>query len=730
MADPLESIAGLKVIDAAFGMSAALASKLFVDLGATVTRVALDGGDPFDAVYPAHAFWREGQTTATPVEAEALLAEADVCVIGGEDYPGLTRAWRAADLALRHPRLIVVDLTGYIDGAEARPAVDLLVQARTGLVNEQLPDRPVRFSMPLPSYGAALMAHVGLWTALIDRERTGKGCVVRSSLQQGAALFWSQIWMEATEADAVFDKLPPKGVEHLIFECADGLYFHFVMGVPGAVASVHRILGLEGDVDPKERGTPTLARGLKGYFADADLMAPAIRKWTRPDILEAFWAAGIPAEPVLSPGQCWDDPQVEAIGALRSGLDGVRGVAAPLSITPAGPVQTARTELGGGTKGPLSGIRVIDLGNFIAGPFASKHLADYGADVIKIEPPGGLANLTGLRNVWVSNRGKRSISVDMKAPEGAAITRRLCEGADVVHHNFRLGVAERLNLDPASLRESRSDLVTLQTRAYGATGPKAARPGFDMVMQALSGHEVRAGGQGNKPMWYRSALLDFATGTLGAIAILVGLYNRSRTGQGADADSSLLNTALFMMSELIQTPDGEFAGAPILNPERTGFHPAEQLYQTRDGWIAVAARTEAMAEAFAKAIGAGDLGARRDWSHDQAALIAERIATFDTDALLETLAAADVWAERCVEGGWARMRDDAQARRQNLVISAPDTTYGEVTSTFGPLVTLSTWTPETFASSPAHGEHTRAILEDLGFDADAISTLYADKIVA
>lgn len=730
MDDPLKSIAELKVVDIAYGMSAAIASKLFVDLGATVTRILPEGGDPFDTVYPAHVFWREGQATATFAQAEAHIATADICVIGGEDYPGLARTWRAEDLTARHPGLIVVDLTGYIDGAEARPAVDLLVQARTGLVNEQLPDRPVRFSMPLPSYGAALMAHVGLWTALIDRERTGKGCVVRSSLQQGTALFWSQIWMEASEADPVFDKLPPKGVEHLIFECADGLYFHFVMGVPGAVASVHRILGLEGAVDPNERGTPTLARGLKGYFADADLMAPAIKKWTRPDLLEAFWSAGIPAEPVNAPGECWNDPQVEAIGALRTSKDGVRGVAAPMSISPAGPAHAVRGAVGDGSKGPLSGIRVIDLGNFIAGPFASKHLADYGADVIKIEPPGGLANLTGLRNVWVSNRGKRSISVDMKAPEGAAITRRLCENADVVHHNFRLGVAERLNLDPASLRESRADLVTLQTRAYGAAGPKAARPGFDMVMQALSGHEVRAGGQGNKPMWYRSALLDFATGTLGAIAILVGLYNRARTGQGADADSSLLNTALFMMSELIQTSDGEFAGAPVLNEERTGVHPAEQLYQTRNGWIAVAARTEAMAQAFATAIGAGDLGARNDWSQDQAARIAECIATFDTDTLLARLDAAGVWAERCVEGGWTNMRDDTTARRQNLVISAPDTTYGEVTSTFGPLVTLSTWTPETFVSSPAHGEHTRTILEDLGFDAEAISNLYADKIVA
>jgi hypothetical protein len=142
-------------------------------------------------------------------------------IIGGEDYPDLDWHFDASALSAKYSRLIVVALTGYIEGADAGPAVDLLVQARTGLVNEQMPDRPVRFSMALPSYGAALMAHIGLWTALIDRERTGKGQVVRSSMQQGTALFWSQIWMDATKPDAAFDKLPPKGVKRLIFSRLD-----------------------------------------------------------------------------------------------------------------------------------------------------------------------------------------------------------------------------------------------------------------------------------------------------------------------------------------------------------------------------------------------------------------------------------------------------------------------------------------------------------------------------
>ncbi|MFV3126172.1 CoA transferase [Niveispirillum sp. KHB5.9] len=724
----LQSLEGLKVVDLTTGMAGAVSAKLLADMGCDVSRLVTVGHDPFDAIYPAHRFWRDGLRRVDAAGLDALLASADICLVGGEDHPDLPPRPDAASLRARFPRLVVAVIDGWLDPADRSPATDSLVQARTGLAGEQLPDRPVRFSMALPSYGAALLQHIGLWTALIDRERTGKGCLVRTSLEQGTALFWSQIWMEASRPDATFDKLPPKGVEHLIFECAEGDHIHFVMGVPGAVATVYRILGIDQEVDPKDRGTPSLARGLKGYFADKAVLEPAIKRWKRQELLEAFWAAGLPAEPVLRPGEFWDDAQIAAIDGLARDSEGRRGVALPFTLAPAGEGAPG-VPVGGGRQGPLSGLTILDLGNFIAGPFASKHLADYGADVIKVEPPDGLANLTGLRNVWVSNRGKRSICIDLKSPAGAGLVERLCARADAVHHNFRLGVAERLNLDPACLRKTNPSLVTLQTRAYGAKGPRARRPGFDMVMQALCGHEYRAGGQGNKPMWYRSALIDFATGTLGAIALLAGLYEKMRSGRGVDVETSLLNGALFMMSELVEEADGHRHGAPVLNADRTGFHPAEQIYAAADGWIALCARTDAMAARLADALEVA-APARADWGQEVADAIAARAQTFATSALLDRLRAADVWCEPCTGNAWERLRTDPQARARHMVISAPDATYGEVTSTFGPLVSLSSWTPETFRSAPAGGEHTREILAGLGCAPDEIETLFKDGAVA
>lgn len=207
------------------------------------------------------------------------------------------------------------------------------------------------------------------------------------------------------------------------------------------------------------------------------------------------------------------------------------------------------------------------------------------------------------------------------------IAHRLCLQADVVTNNFRTGVSARLGIDAKTLHRMKPQLVVLESSAYGATGPKSGRAGFDMAFQALCGHEHRAGGRGNPPLWNRTSMVDYAGGLMGAIAILQALHNRAREGGGAELNVALMNAGIFLLSELIQRADETFAGAPPLCREQTGYHPAEQMYRARDGWLAVAARDDTSARALAEVLGLDMLKAktRVDWNADDAGQIAKAV---------------------------------------------------------------------------------------------------------
>ncbi|MCA8094850.1 CoA transferase [Burkholderia anthina] len=726
--------AELKVVDAGMGMAVALVAKHFAECGARVHRIEPEGGDPFDDVYPAYRTWRAGCTRHARAERDALLETADLLITGGEDYPGTELPLDDAALAQRYPRLVIVRIDGYAAGpSRTHHAVDLLVQARTGLVFEQLEDRPIAFAMALPTYGAAMLAMIGAWAALIERLASGRGQTVTTSMQHGVGLFWAPLWMKAERPDAEFNKTSPKGVPHLIFQCEDGGWIHFVMGVQGAVAKLYGVLGIDVPVDPNDRGNPKPGAPKDQYFGDIKLIAPYVRKRQRNELLAAAWAAGLAAEPVLSPGEGWTDAQVLHNATLRRHATGVQGVGAFARIDT---VAAAQAAIGGSTlsaprRGPLAGLRVIDMGSFVAGPYASRILAALDADVIKVEGLQGSPGRGIVRHTIAVEANKRSLAVDMKHPEGARAVARLCASANAVHHNFRVGVAERLGIDPERLREARPDIVTLTTTAYGDSGPKAQYSGFDMVMQALCGHEARAGGEGNPPLWIRVPLVDYAAGALGAVATLMGLYAQRRHGASAATHVSLLDTALFLMSELIRTARGEFVGAPDLDAARTGFHPAESLYHASDGWLAIAARDDAMCQRLAHVLGFDAPGPRAHWNARTRQALATRIASWRRDALLEALENADVWAEPCIEDGWAALQDDANAYAQGLICDCADARYGRVTGVLGPLMHFSRTQPEAAGntSAPGVGEHTRALLAELGYGRSDIDALLAQHAV-
>ncbi|RJG03086.1 CaiB/BaiF CoA-transferase family protein [Noviherbaspirillum sedimenti] len=736
----VSGVGNLLVVDLGVGMSAALAAKLLADTGARVVRIEPSSGDPFYDVYPAYSTWRSKAQLAQESELQELLLRADVCIVGGESYPGLDRRFDGHELHAAHPHLIVLDLGGAhsMDGVAA-PAVDILAQARTGLVYEQFTARPICLASRLPTYGATLVGLIGVWAALLQRRRSGRGELVKSSLEQGVGIFWSAFWIDAERPDTAFSTITPKDCRHLIFECADGGYVQFVMGIPSAVAKLYKVLGIDAVVDPNDRGVPRVGAPIDEYFGNLKLIGAHVIKFERSALLKALWNEGLAAEPVLQPGECWSDPQIEANALIETGRNGCRSVACPIDFAAAASLATqldapvAPPGPDEGTGLPLAGVRIIDLGNFVAGPYASRLLGDLGADVIKVQPPSGASTISGYRTVYSSNCNKRGLCINIKSDEGLKILRGLCRTADVVHHNFRVGVAERIGVAPHQLRKVNPNLVTLETSAYGKVGPKSLLAGFDMVMQAWCGHEARAGGIGNPPLWVRSPLVDYAAGAIGAIAILMGLYRREVNGHGVEATVSLLASSLFLQSELIWSPDAGFKGAGSIDKDLTGFHPAESLYRTRNGWIALALRGSAMAFRFTSLLQLhGFSASTADWGDVERSRIGEALRSWDCAELVQALRAHEVWVEPCVQDGWASLTERRNGALGRQFKELLDPHYGRVSGIVGTLVEFGdTATGDRhLRSAPAQGQHTRELLRELGYTPENISKLAASGVVA
>jgi crotonobetainyl-CoA:carnitine CoA-transferase CaiB-like acyl-CoA transferase len=211
---------------------------------------------------------------------------------------------------------------------------------------------------------------------------------------------------------------------------------------------------------------------------------------------------------------------------------------------------------------------------------------------------------------------------------------------------------------------------------------------------------------------------------------LHALYERMHHGEAVELDTSLYEAAIFTLSELVRLPDGRFAGGEPLDADQAGFHPAERVYQAQDGWIAVAARSDEMAAAFARAIGVPDPGPRACWGRTTATVLARRIRERHCHHWLDALSSAGVWVVECSREGWDAIRQDPAARRAGFVIDVDDAKYGTVTCV-GSLVTFSrTGLPAERMVMAKLGQHTREVLAEIGTLTPEMDALVAGKAVA
>jgi crotonobetainyl-CoA:carnitine CoA-transferase CaiB-like acyl-CoA transferase len=277
-------------------------------------------------------------------------------------------------------------------------------------------------------------------------------------------------------------------------------------------------------------------------------------------------------------------------------------------MTPSSPFRSSRRS---GPPGPLSGVRVLDLSAYIAGPYGCTLLADQGADVVKIEPPGG-DNLRQYPSTLESenraflgvNRSKQGVMLDLKRPEDLAVLLKLVAEADVLVHNFRPGVPERLGVDYARLSQINPRLIYCAVTGYGEEGPLREKAGYDQVLQAMTGMCVLQGQPEGAPELIYGSPVDYYAAALLAAGVSSALFERERSGQGQFVGVSLLRSALTMQSARMIWAEGE--SLDIWRDMRSGGITG--LYPTRKGYLYLSANTPHFWKALCEKTGLTELG--------------------------------------------------------------------------------------------------------------------------
>ncbi len=732
---------GVRVIDFGQYIAGPMAAMLLGDHGADVVRVDPPGGPRWDT--PANATWNRNKrgialdlkTDADRATALKLIASADVVI---ENFrPGVMDRLGLGAKAMTdaHPRLVYCSLPGFgADDPRAQvKAWEGVIGAATGAyrAGHATHGRPVYTVVPYGSIYASFLCAVTVAMTLNARARSGLGQRVEIPLFDAT---FTVVGARGLLVNGKPESEPEFNWSRQL-PCKDGRWLMYVANNKkfGAfIASIGMDKWRDAQLPPKE---------LAQKFDDIMLTQTA-KAWE--DAVAEIGSEGVvchsSAEWLQHPQALqskiiddYDDPE---LGRFRG-----PGINARLSRTPGAvrrprpktdehradilkelsasesPAAAEQGKVGEGAevlRAALEGVKVVDLCIVLAGPTCGRTLAEFGADVVKIDSPH---TRTVLRHNDI-NRAKRSVLIDLKTKAGLDIFWKLVDKADVVLQNFRAGVAEKLGIGYEQVRARRPDIIYGSMNTFGHLGPYASRPGHEQIGQAVSGMQVRYGS--NKPTTAPFAANDYGTGLMACYGVALALLHRRRTGEGQFVDSALAYTATMLQSALLQDYKGKEWNEPH-GQDATGSGPLNRLYQANDGWLFLAARGAALANCAALADVAGRGGA--DLEHE----LEQRIRGRSVAAWVSELTQAGIGAHHVVSS-LVDLMTDPLVQARGLVLTRDHEGFGPITTT-APGVKLSRTPMHVGRVAPKPGSDAASVLADIGLGGE-LDRLIREKVVA
>jgi len=641
------ALAGVVVLELAGTPAGEMAGGLLADLGATVIKIEPPEGSPMRRRGPglpdedSLAFQSENrgkrsiqaslEALATEPWLARLLATADALI---EDLgPGYLEAAGLAPEALeRHnPRLVTLRISpfGQTGPLAGERGDDRIAQAFSGMqFVTGFPDRaPMSVTIPLAESWTAILGANGLLMAVFHARRSGRGQVVDIGLYQTALRMQEEVVVRYDRNGTVAERLgteSPIVVPANVYRTRDGGW----IAVSGAGDQPFARLceAIEAPDAPKDPRFATPAARLGNRQASDELVGSWIARHDQADVEARFAAVGVAGTAVRSADDIIGDAHVKARAAIvplvsTGGREFLSPAPVPkLSRTPAakarraprlgehteavraaidriegrvraGKAQVAGRQDDGEAWGPLHGLRVLDLSQWLAGPAAAALLGDFGAEVIMVELPSVAADAQGRKSPGfvVTNRNKRSVTLDVRAPAGREAFLALVRGSDVIVENFRPGTLERWDLAPATLLEANPRLVLLRSSGFGQSGPYSARAAFNPVGLAFGGVTYLNGWPDRPPLRDGVMSGDYSTALFNALGVVAALLRRDVDGQGQVVDTAMFEAALRLTGDLLAV-----RSALGLRRERAGgdspLYPASLTAEAADGrFVAVSA---------------------------------------------------------------------------------------------------------------------------------------------